>query len=255
MNQPRSFIIFYFLKLYKKRFGVVILLSLSVSILESLGVGAFFPVFAILVGDSEEGAGGILGVMTRFVSILPFTEPIVSASLFLVGVFFFKTVMVLLRDGFVAFAGAKIQYEMKRQIMDKHGAAKYQFFLENSQGTLIYNGLAAPNGVANMMMTGAQLLSSLLKFVAIFAVLVMIFPIAALAIGILGFGFYSATHYLSKRVSYTLGRTRLNAGTQQLIITNEFLNGIHQMITLRAVKFWTERFDRENEDPESDGDG
>lgn len=246
MNEPRPRIVLYFISRYKLHFVAVILLTLVVSILESLSIGAFFPVFAALIGHSEEQAGGFSGTITRVVSILPFTEPIVSASVFLLGVFLFKTAVTLTRERVVAFAGARIFYDVKRQIMERYGASHYQFFLDNSQGRLIYVGLSAPIGVANLMLTGAELLGYLLKIVAISVVLGIIFPVAALALAALGLGYYAVMHQISRRISYPLGRERTNTGAQLHIIQNEFLSGIHQMITLRAVRHWKERFDREN---------
>ncbi|MQF67074.1 ABC transporter ATP-binding protein [SAR202 cluster bacterium AD-802-F09_MRT_200m] len=248
MEKPRSSILIFFLKRYKLQFAVVTVMSLFVSILESVSIGAFFPVFVVLVGDSDEQVGGILGSITRLVSILPFAEPIVSASIFLVGIFVVKGVSQLCRDRYVACASADILYETKKEILDSYAAAEYQFFLDNNQGSLIYNSINAPTALANLMIVGAGLLSHLLKALAIFAVLLLVMPYAALAIAAIGIAFYASMHYLSSRVSYVLGQRKTLASTNQFIIGNEFLSGIHQLITLRALGTWIARFDKENKE-------
>ena len=247
MRQPHSFVIVYFIARHKVLFAIVIALTLLVSLLESISLGAFFPVFGVLVGDSDGNEGGFLGTITRLVSVLPISDPVISALVFLVGIIVIKTVVSLLKEGFFAYAGAKILYDAKRQVMDRYGSEQYQFFLDHGQGSLIYSGLAAPASVASFMISGAQLLSHLLKVVAICVVLGLIFPLAALALACLGIAYFVLIHFLARRVSYVLGHEQVQSSTQLLTIQNEFLNGIHQIITLGVARHWKDRFDGENQ--------
>ena len=206
MNKPRSSVIIHFISRYKLYFSVVILLTLVGSVLESLSIGAFLPIFMSLTGQSEEQMGGILGFITGLVTVLPFKEPIISASVFLIGIILLKTAVTLAREGFIAFSGAKVLYDIKLQTMNRFSKAEYQFFLDHNQGTLIYNSLAAPASVSGLLMIGAQQLNHLLKVAAISIILGIIFPIAALALGAIGLAYYGLMHLLSRRVSYMLGK-------------------------------------------------
>jgi ABC-type multidrug transport system fused ATPase/permease subunit len=53
-------------------------------------------------------------------------------------------------------------------------------------------------------------------------------------------------HFLAQKVSLHIGIGRARAGSQQTVIHNEFLSGIHQIITLRATRRWLDQFNREN---------
>ena len=52
-------------------------------------------------------------------------------------------------------------------------------------------------------------------------------------------------HYLSNRISFRLGVTKTRASISQTIVTNEFLSGFRQIITLNVADFWLKKVDRE----------
>ena len=218
---------------------------LIISVLESLSIAAFFPVLSSLVGESE-GEGGVLGLVTKIVSLLPFSDPIVSASVLLIAIFFFKTLLTLALEALIAYSSAKVLYDVKQEIMERYASAHYQFFLDSKLGTLIYNGLTAPSAIGTLLLKGPQMVAFLFKILAIVIVLSLIFPIAAAAFAGMSVLYYVVIHYLSRRVSFKFGLAKANAASEQTVIDNEFLSGIHQIITLRAVRQWVTRFEREN---------
>ena len=246
MNGPRYSAIFYFLSRYKRLYGTILLLIVVTSLLESLSVAAFFPVFSSLLGDSQDEVGGILGVIQSAADLLPFSDPIVAGSVLLIALFVVKTVFTLIREGLTAYASAKVLYNVKSRIMDRYAGGQYQFFLDSKQGTLIYNGLVAPNTVGSMLLKGPQMVAFLLKVVAVAIVLGLIFPVGALAFVSLALVYYVVIHYLSRRISFYLGKVRASAGTSQTVITNEFITGIRHIIAFGATRSWVDRFDHEN---------
>lgn len=236
----------YFFSNYKLTYGVILALTLVASMLESLSVAAFFPLFSSILGSNQEDLGGILGFIIWATGLMPFSDSIVSAGVLLLVIVLVKTMVSLTRDILNGYASANAFYDVKNRIMDTYTGAHYQFFLDNQQGTLLYNSLAATNAVANLMLKVPQILTLLLKVVFVIAVLLTIFPLAAVAFGLFGLFYYGIMFYLSKRVSLNLGRGRARAGTVQNIIQNEFITGIHQIITFRATHLWAARFDEEN---------
>ena len=237
--------LFYFLRRYKRIYGPMLLLILLASSMESLSVAAFFPVFSSLLGNSQE-QGGLLAFITDISSLLPFADPIVQASVLLVVVFFIKTALTLGLEMFIAFSSAKVLYDVKQQVMEKHAGAQYQFFLDSKQGTLMYKGLIAPYAVGTLLLKAPQMASFLLKILSVAVVLLLIFPLATGAVAVLGLSYYLVIHYLSTRVSYQLAIGKFNAGNEQTVITNEFITGIHQIIALRGVRHWVDNFRRAN---------
>jgi ABC-type multidrug transport system fused ATPase/permease subunit len=246
MDKPRYSLFFYFLSRYKHLCGAIVLITLVTSLLESLSVAAFFPLFSSLMGASQEKAGGILGFISRMGGLLPFPDPLVSAAVLLILVFSVKILLTILREVLMGYGSAKVLYSVKQQIIERYAGAQYQFFLDSKQGTLFFNLLSAPHGVIGVLFNGLQMVASLLKVLAIVIVLGFIFPLAALAFAGLGLLFYGVTHYLSIRVSFRLGREGAEAGMQQNVIANELLSGIQQIITFGTARRWVERFEREN---------
>ena len=245
MTKPRYTALFYFLGRYKLLYGTILLLTVLSSLMESFGVVAFFPVFSSILGDQEE-TGGLLGLVGDAVGLLPFSDPIVAASVLLIGIFVVKTLLTLLRETMTAYASAKVLYDTKSQIMDTYAGAHYQFFLDSRQGNLIFNVLSAPYAVGTVLLKAPQLVAFLLKMLSVGVVLAVVFPIAAGAFAALGLVYYAVIHYLSHKVSFNLGQGKADAGTEQTVIANEFLSGIRQIATLRSLRQWTQRFDVQN---------
>jgi len=178
--------IIYLLEPYKVRYGGILVVSLCTSILEMFTVGAFFPFFSSVLGEGRQDLGGILGFITKAVNLLPFRDPIVAASVFLIGLYGMKTSFTVLREGLIARVSGKVLYDIKKRIMERYAGAHYQFFLDNKQGSLIYNSLSGPHKVAHLLLRIPQMGGELLKIIAIGFVLVFISPFVTLALAIMG---------------------------------------------------------------------
>ena len=235
----------YFMGRYKLLYGSMLALTLVTAVLESIGVAAFFPLFSSLLGESE-GIGGILGFIADLAERMPLSDPIEAASLLLIVVFGVKTVLVLMREALFASGGAKVLYDIKRQVLEQYSGAHYQFFLDSKQGTLLYNLLDASTSVSNILNVFMKMAVELFKIMAIVILLAVTFPVAGLAFLGLGLAYYIIVHHISRKVSYQLGTRKARSGTEQTIIANEFISGIRQIITLRAISRWNQRFDTEN---------
>ncbi len=240
-------VLFYFLRPYKYVYGGILVVMLCASILESLSLAAFFPMFSSVLGESGQGVGGFLGFITSAVKIVPFSDPIVAASVFLMGLYGLKAIFITVREGLIANASGKVLYDIKNRMMQEYTHADYQFFLDSKHGDMIYTTLSAPHKVALLLLRVPQMAAELLKILAITFVLVFVSPFVTLALALLGVGYYLAVHYLSARVSYHLGKGRATAAAEQTVIASEFLSGIRHIITFRSIRGWLERFERENQ--------
>ena len=240
-------VLFYFLRPYKYVYGGILVVMLCASILESLSLAAFFPMFSSVLGESGQGVGGFLGFITSAVKIVPFSDPIVAASVFLMGLYGLKAIFITVREGLIANASGKVLYDIKNRMMQEYTHADYQFFLDSKHGDMIYTTLSAPHKVALLLLRVPQMAAELLKVLAITFVLVFVSPFVTLALALLGVGYYLAVHYLSARVSYHLGKGRTTAAAEQTVIASEFFSGIRHIMTFRSIRGWLERFERENQ--------
>jgi ABC-type multidrug transport system fused ATPase/permease subunit len=227
-------------------YGALLVIIVVSSIFETLSLAAFFPVFASVLGESEGSNGGILGAIDFLVDLMPTDRPMVGAAALLLIVFALKTVFSLMREALTAYASAKIMYQTKNQVLQKYAGAEYQFFLDSTQGTLLYNSQTAPQRLALHLMRGPQMLAMLLRIIAILVVLVFVAPVATAVVVVLGVVYLLVMNYLAKNVAYGLGLGRANASNEQITITNEFITGIRQVIAYCTGAGWLERIRKQN---------
>ena len=240
---PQYTAVRYFLGRYKLRYGFIMVATLISTLLESISVAAFFPLFSSLLNEQPGNGAGILGIMDRMVEILPISSVVVASSVLLLSAFLLKTVVSFLRDALTAYTGARVLYDVKKQIMDRYAGASYEHMVNSRQGTLVYNVLSAPNDVSALLLAGSRMTASIFRVFAITAVLISILPLAALALAGLGLVYYLLIHILSRKVTYYLGRGKARTAAEQNVTANEFLNGIRQIIAFNTTKRWVERFD------------
>jgi ABC-type multidrug transport system fused ATPase/permease subunit len=185
---------------------------------------------------TEPETGGIMGAINSMAGLLPFSDPIVAASIFLLITFIAKTIITLGRDGLMAYSSAKVLYNVKNQIIERYSGAQYPFFLDSKQGNLIYNSQIAPHRLSLLLLRVAIFFSHFLRIIAITIVLALVSLPAMLSITALGLTYLVVIHYISNRVSYSLGKGRADAYAEQTVIANEYFSGIRHIIAYRSAK-------------------
>ena len=240
-------VLVYLLRPYLHVYGTVAGVILCVSVLEMLSLTAFFPLFSSMLGESNQEIVGILAVTLGATRLLPFSDPVIGASAFLMALYGVKAALTVLREGLIAHGSGRVLYDIKSRMLQRYAETPYEFFLKNKHGNLIYSALAAPHKVALLLLRVPQMCAEFLKILAITLVLAFLSPLVTGALALLGIGYYLTIHYLSARVSYHLGKGRADASAAQTVITNEFLTGIRHIRAFRATEEWLGRFRKENE--------
>jgi subfamily B ATP-binding cassette protein MsbA len=222
---------------------MILVVTVLASVAEMLNLAAFFPLFrSVLETNDKANPGGILGIVTATSKLLPFREPIIAAAVLLVIVALFKAIMILVREGLVAYASGSVQHDIKNRLLEKYANSPYEFFLEQKQGSLIYN-LGATTQVGILMFRVPQITAEMLKIGAIAVVLLGAQPILALSLGIFGLFYNWLTLQVSRRVSYHTGKGRAIAASEQTTIAHEFFRGFCQIMVLCTKREWLKRFE------------
>ena len=231
----------FFLKPCKKLYAAIVVVMVVGGVLDGLSLAAFFPLLSTLAsgtGDQTAGAVALIVRVGRFFSI---SDPIIAAAALLIVVFALKAAVGILRELLVARASRRHLFDLKNQILERYSRQRYQFFLDNKQGHLIYKGITSPARVCGLLLKLPQMVTELVKMIAIATVLLLVFPVGTVVLALLGFAYYEIIRYLSRKVSYNIGRERVQASEDEHAIANEFLNGMHQIMTFRAAESWLER--------------
>jgi len=234
-------LLLFFLAPYKKLYAGILAVMAAGAVLDGLSLAAFFPLLSALAANSGAQPQGIFGAVMRTANRVSISDPIVAASVLLLAMFTVKAAVALLREWLVARASSRHLFDLKNRVLESYGRQRYQFFLDNKQGHLIYKGLTSPARVTGLLLKIPLMLTELLRIIAIAIVLVFIFPLGTLILAVLGFVYYELIRALSRKVSYNIGRERVRASEEEHAIANEFLNGIRQIMTFRAVESWLER--------------
>jgi len=247
MKKPRYAAITYFIGKYKLQFIVLTLFTFATSVLESLSVAAFFPLFSSMLDSEQQGTSGVLGTINRLVGTLPFENLVVAAAAVLITFFVTKIVLNFITSILIGYIGSRVSYDVKKQMMERYSLAHYQFYLDSRQGELIYNIMNGPTAVSNVISSGARLALLFFKGVALTFILITTLPWAAAAAIILFVSYYIFVHYLSNKISYSIGQAQAEANSDQTVLVDEFFNGFRQIITFNIAQGWVDRFDRSNQ--------
>ncbi len=239
--------ILYFVKPYPKLVGGIFFVVLLSSLLESLNVAAFFPLFYSIL---ENGTGpmpkGPLSFLIGVARMIPLSDPLISAVALLLGITLIKCISLLVKDSLVAHAGGTVQYDLKNRLMEFYAGSSYPFFLENRQGQLIYNASVGASRVGILVQKAPQLMAEELKVGAIGLLLFTTIPLATLGLMAVGFSYHQLTQYLSKKVSYHTGKGRVLTGAAQTSLANELFTGIRQIMAFGTQPVWLEKFRVQN---------
>lgn len=237
---------FYFIKPRKTLYIALFLVMIVSSAFEALSLAALFPLLSSMVGGAGQDLPGIGRVVTTLSGLVPVRDPVMATALVLVGVFAARGFFGLFREALVAYASGRVLRDIKNRLIEGYSRNAYQFFLDNKIGHLIHQSLVAPGQVATLMRRLPQMAAEVLKAVALLTVLLLIFPSGMIVFGVLGLGYYQAIRYLSRKVSYNVGRERAYVRAEEHVIAYELITGIRQMIAFCTAHDWVERFKSKN---------
>jgi len=238
--------IWFFVKNYKRYMFGILVLSILYAFFEGLNIVVLFPIISsVIEGGVKAGEGSsIIGMLNKLIEIMPIKDIFIAACVFVIIIVIFKSIFRYSYMVLSAFASYKIWDDFQKRLFSKYINADYRYFLDHKQGEIIYRLYTAPAGVGGILKLVPQLLTEILKILVIGVILFsMSLPVTCGVIIIAGV-FYFFTGDISKKVSYFLGKGRMEAGESQNILINEMINGIKQIKVFLAENRWTSNFYR-----------
>jgi len=229
---------------YRRLFGGILLACLLGSIFEGLNVAAFFPMFQLLLtaGGSGIESGGLFRFLRVATSMMPFSDPILSALAFLILVTLIRLSLQIIQTVLISYAGGTVQHDLKSRLLSRYADFPYAFFLENKQGQLIYNVSTAASRIGVLSQQIPLLVTEIFKAVAIGAIFLVAMPQVAGLLIFLGLGYFWLTRFLSGKVSYYIGKARVLSSAEQISLANEFFTGIRQIRSFGMESSWLKKF-------------
>ena len=239
--------IIFFIKPHKLVFAIFFVFTILTSVLESLHVAILLPLFNSLLNPSGNNIFGERPIVNSIMKILlPFDDMLLSVFILFIAITIIKAITGVSREWLKSYASGTILYCLKKRLLSRYSESSYQNIIDQKQGGLIYKCTVSSKMVATFLLKLSDGFSEILKIVAIILVLAGMQLAATFSAIIIGICFYGLSHYVSKKISYNIGKGRVATGTGQNVIINEFLNGIKSIIVFNARERWLKKFDRQS---------
>lgn len=244
MNLIYLRVILFFIKNYKIYVIGILVLSLLYAIFEGLNIAALFPIITsvINIDAGPEGGSGILKFLNALIGIIPVKDIFIGACILVILIVIFKNVFRYMYMVFSTYASYKIWRDIQRRLFSKYISADYKYFLDHKQGEIVYRLYTAPASVGGILKLIPQLLTEILKILTIGIILFSMSFSVTCGIIVIAAIFYFFTRGISRRVSYLIGKGRLETTEEQNILINEMISGIKQIKVFLAEKRWIKRF-------------
>ena len=196
-------IIRWFLRPYRAEVFLIFLLLLVCSVLETLCIGAFYPLLNnILAGSTPvvRPGGKALEILDLMVKQIPISEPIIAASLFLLVLVVVTNIFGFFAEGLATWYRYKLFAGFLNRVYHKLLNNHYRFFLEKKQGDLLYMGLNASQSVGEMLLYFPKVG---IEFFRLLTITIFLFTISlpiTCGVFVILCLFWFMIHYLSVRV-------------------------------------------------------
>lgn len=234
----------YFLRRYWVLHLISLVVSLGVGLFESLSVATILPLLSSLFNLTGENvqAGRLMTWLYRVIDFFPMQDKVMAACFLLLSVATLKFLMSFLGDFLAAYSGGKIVDEIKRELLQKFYRLPYSFFLEHKQGDLKHIIMYGTQRVSFCLWAFPLWLTELFKIAGLVTLLMFLhFQFALLIIGV-GLGFYSVVGYVSRKISYSLGKSSSLKLMEQINLLDELFTGVKHIILFRVFPHWLRQY-------------
>jgi len=236
--------IWFFVRGYKGYVIGVSILSVLYAFFEGMSIVVLFPIVSsVIEGGAKAGEGSsVIGMLNKLIDIMPIKDIFIAACVFIIIIVILKSIFRYSYMVLSAFASYKIWDDVQKRLFAKYINADYRYFLDHKQGEIVYRLFNATARVGGILKLVPQFLTEILKILVLGVILFsMSFPVTC-GVSIMAGIFYFFTKDISKKVSYSLGKGRMEAGESQNILINEMINGIKQIKVFLAENRWTSNF-------------
>ncbi|MFA4991111.1 MAG: ABC transporter ATP-binding protein [Candidatus Omnitrophota bacterium] len=237
----------FFVRDYKRHVFGILALSALYAVFEGLNIAVLFPIISSVVSPDAPAAGAEIGIvrfLNRLIGVIPVKDVFIAACIFVIVVVLLKNVFRYLYNVTSVYASYKIWSDVQQKLFVKYIKADYRLFLDRKHGEIVYRLYNAPAHAGGILKLVPQLLVEILKVIAIGAMLFsMSFQVTCGIMLIAGL-FYFFTRGISKKISYSLGKGRMEADQEENILVSEMINGIKQIKVFSAEKRWVSSFFR-----------
>jgi len=237
--------IWFFLKPYKFSFLFLLVLGILIGVFETLHIGVLYPILnGTLEIQSGQDSNFFISFLGSLANIIPIDDIVIANSI----IFILLTVLFFIfRTAYLSFSlriTSKIVIENKLRVFQKYVKSDYQFFIDNKQGELLYKATAAPSSIAILL---EQLTRFFVEAILSVSILVLLFSLSwtgAIAVIIIGIGYYYFSRYLGTKVSYFAGTVKRETSERENVVLTEYITGTKSIRVFETSSYWRAEFEK-----------
>lgn len=240
-KRSRLYPVWFFLRRYRKLYTLLLLATIGYTILESVNISIFYPIFNTVLTNGKP-SNKLFLLLSKIISFFPFKDYFINVCVFAIIILVVKEVLAFIRHSLTGYGIGKVVCDVKEEIFNKYISSEYQYFLDNKQGDLTYTLFTATGKLGNCLNFIPDLLTAVLMTMTISVLLISIsLPVTLFLLGA-GISFNFLTRILAKNVSYHLGTERVTVSAKANVIANEFFDGIKHIKIFDSFEFWQKNF-------------
>ena len=225
----------------RKRFYLILFCLFIGMILEAFGIGIILPVLNIIVSPESLKQYVWLNDFFNSISLINNQQIIIFALLLLIGVYFFKSIYLVLlsyyQNRYISFISSQISNRLFKNYLNQD----FMFHNERNSSELIKMFQVEISMVATLLLSGVILITEIAIAIAIISTLFFVEPSGTIFIIIFFLVFGSIFYYFSRNKSSAWGAIREQEDSKISKLITEGLNGINEVFLLGKEHFFHSR--------------
>ena len=225
----------------RKRFYLILFCLFIGMILEAFGIGIILPVLNIIVSPESLKQYVWLNDFLNSISLINNQQIIIFALLLLIGVYFFKSIYLVLlsyyQNRYISFISSQISNRLFKNYLNQD----FMFHNERNSSELIKMFQVEISMVATLLLSGVILITEIAIAIAIISTLFFVEPSGTIFIIIFFLVFGSIFYYFSRNKSSAWGAIRQQEDSKISKLITEGLNGINEVFLLGKEHFFHSR--------------
>ena len=230
----------------RKRFYLILFCLFIGMILEAFGIGIILPVLNIIVSPESLKQYVWLNDFFNSISLINNQQIIIFALLLLIGVYFFKSIYLVLlsyyQNRYISFISSQISNRLFKNYLNQD----FMFHNERNSSELIKMFQVEINMVTSLLLSGVILITEIAIVIAIISTLFFVEPSGTIFVITFFLVFGSIFYYFSKNKSSAWGIIRQQEDSKISKLIMEGLNGINEVFLLGKEHFFHSRLVRYN---------
>ena len=219
--------------------------AMSISgLIEVVGIASILPFLSLITNPALINDNRILNWLYTNLQFQSPNKFLIFIGFMVLLVLIVSNVVVVLTMWGVARYTSMRNYSISRNLLSKYLYQPYVFFLNKNTIELGKNILSEVAGVTAALVQLMQIISSGIKALFIFVMLIVVEPLLALSVmAILGIAYIFIYRIVKNKIS-DIGKRRFDANTELYKVVNEAFGGIKQLKLLGFEEVFINRYSK-----------